>query len=105
MKLNAFLVDLIESRVEYEVQRRIHPSFRRNFRQNIFPSESLGEKTRKQSQALLIRITFLKTYLINPLRPVWSVSGTISGLPLGLIGNASGQTLARQGDLDARRFR
>lgn len=59
MKLEAFPVDLIESRVEYEVQRRIHPSFRRNFRQNIFPCESLGKKTCKQSQALLTRITFL----------------------------------------------
>src|SRR5579862_5549593 len=38
-----------------------------------------------------------RTYLINPLRPVGSVSGTISGLPLGLLGNASGKTLAGRG--------
>ena len=44
MKLDAFPVDLIESRVEHEVQCRVHPSFRRNFRQNIFPGESLGKR-------------------------------------------------------------
>src|SRR5207302_10039840 len=62
MKLDAFPVDLIESRVEYEVQRRIHPPFRRNFRQNIFPGESLGKKARKQSQTLLIRITLIRLF-------------------------------------------
>src|SRR5437016_14626029 len=62
MKLDAFPVDLIESRVEHEVQRRIHQPFRRNFRQNIFPGESLGKKTRKQSQALLIRITLIRLF-------------------------------------------
>jgi hypothetical protein len=57
-------MDLIESRVEYEVQRRIHPTFRRNFCQNVVPGESLGKKTGKQSQALLICITFLRLFLI-----------------------------------------
>jgi CheY-like chemotaxis protein len=45
------------------------------------------------------------TYLINPFRPVSLFRGVTSGLPLALIGNASGQTFARSGDLDPRRFR
>jgi hypothetical protein len=62
MKLDAFPVDLIESRVEYEVQRRIHPPFRRNFRQNIFPGESLWGKDTQTSQTLLIRITLIRLF-------------------------------------------
>ena len=57
MQLDAFPMDLLKRRVEYEMERGIRPSFGRNFFEDIFSCETHGKQGRKQSLPLCIGIT------------------------------------------------
>ena len=58
MQLDAFPMDLLKRRVEYEMERGIRPSFGRNFFEDIFSCKAHGKQRRKQSLALRIGIAF-----------------------------------------------
>ena len=65
MKLDAFPMELLKGRVEYEMERGIWPSFGRHLVENIFSRETGGKQRRKQSLALRIRIMFYRLFFTH----------------------------------------